>query len=55
LYLLLRMWRDHLTSWTKSKHPHLLHLPSKYKIEALASPPKSLATTLITMVNTTHP
>jgi hypothetical protein len=55
LYLLLRMWQDHHISWKKSKHPHLLHLPSKYKIEVLASPPRSLATTLITMVNTAHP
>jgi hypothetical protein len=39
-------------SWMKGKHPHLLHLPSKYKIGALASPPRSLATTLITMVKT---
>jgi hypothetical protein len=47
LHLLLRMWKVHLTSWNKSKHPHLLHLPSKDKIGALASPLKSLATILL--------
>jgi hypothetical protein len=43
------MWQDRLTSWKKSKHPHLLHLPSKYKIGALASPSRSLDTTLTSM------
>jgi hypothetical protein len=46
LHLLLRMWQDHLTSWKKSKHPHLLHLPSKFKIGA----PRFLATIPITTV-----
>jgi hypothetical protein len=55
LYLLLRVWQDHHISWKKSKHPHLLHLPSKYKVGALASPPRYLATILITTVNTAHP
>jgi hypothetical protein len=55
LHLLLRMWQDHLTSWKKGKHPHLLHLPSKYKIGALTSPPRSLAIILITTVKTVHP
>jgi hypothetical protein len=32
LHLLLRTWQVHLTLWKKSKHPHLLHLPSKDKI-----------------------
>jgi hypothetical protein len=51
----LRMWQVHLSSWKKSKHPHLLHLPSKDKIGALASPPKSLATIHISTVKTAHP
>jgi hypothetical protein len=46
LHLLLRMWQVHLTTWKKSKH---LHLPSKDKIGALASPPRSLATIHTTM------
>jgi hypothetical protein len=41
LHLLLWMWQDHLTSWKKNKHLHLLHLLSKDKIGALASPPIS--------------
>jgi hypothetical protein len=55
LYLLLRMWQDHHTSWKKSKHLHLFHLQSKYKIGALASPPRSLATILISTVKTALP
>jgi hypothetical protein len=55
LYLLLRMWQDHHISWKKSKHPHLLYLLSKYKIGALAFPPRSLATTLTSTVKTALP
>jgi hypothetical protein len=55
LHLLLLMWQVHLTSWKKSKHLHLLHLPSKDKIGALASLPRSLATIHTTMVKTAHP
>jgi hypothetical protein len=55
LHLLLRMWQVHLTTWKKSKHLHLLHLPSKDKIGVLASPPRSLATIHTTMVKTMLP
>jgi hypothetical protein len=54
LHLLLRMWQVHRTTWKKSKHLHLLHLPSKDKIGALASPPRYLATIHTTTVKTAH-
>jgi hypothetical protein len=49
LHLLLRMWQVHLTTWKNNKYLHL-HPPSKDKIRALASPPRSLATIHTTMV-----
>jgi hypothetical protein len=41
-----------LTSWNKIKLLHLLHLPRKDKIGALASPRRSLDIILITKVRT---
>jgi hypothetical protein len=42
LFLLLRMWQGHLTTWNKSKYLHLLHLQSKVKIGVPASSRRSV-------------